>query len=58
MKIIVSYNSHGGELVMIQHQADNMDDLGRAMVTLPMIATEDADFDGPEENQEENREWN
>lgn len=43
---------------MIQHQADNMDDLGRAMVTLPMIATEDADFDGLEENQEENREWN
>ena len=64
MDITLQYNSIDGFEVTIAYEATTPDQLGKLLFTLPMVATEDADFEtGQGEEEEEQpepgkRAWN
>lgn len=57
MEITLKYNSIDGVKIRVIYQATNVEELGKLLFTLPMVATEDADF-GEEEEVKQGRPWN
>jgi hypothetical protein len=57
MEITLKYQSIEGMNIRVTYQATTVDELGKLLFTLPMIATEDAEF-GEEEEPKKGRPWN
>lgn len=57
MEITLKYQSIDGVKIRVIYQATNVEELGKLLFTLPMIATEDAEF-GEEEEVKKGRTWN